>query len=210
MSIRKRMMLMLFTVHRILWTTRKPWKIIPGMLGLVSATIGAVEDIIWECGAESSDLPSAVLVSCKDYKDPTLWQTEPREGFPEGIPIVPITPWKTSFESQLQPMARTQLPLRLAWVVTVHKSQGLMLPRIRLGLGKNEFSCGLTFVALSRVIPLNGLLFIIEKLDWERVEKLGRKFLQLRLEDLARGYQVTYLNRHVYCIGQASTVLQLT
>jgi hypothetical protein len=52
-----------------------------------------VEDILWECGAESSDLPFAVLVSCKDYKGPTLWQTEPtREGFPEGIPIVPIIP----------------------------------------------------------------------------------------------------------------------
>jgi len=76
----------------------------------------------------------------------------------------------------------TQLSLRLAWAVTVHKSQGVMLPRIRLGLGHKEFSCGLTFVALSRVTSLDGLLFI-EKLDWERVRKLGGKFLQLQLED---------------------------
>jgi hypothetical protein len=100
------------------------------------------------------------------------------------IPIVPIGPLKT-FESQWQPMARTQLPLRLAWAVimTVHKSQGLTLPRIRLELGTKEFSRGLTFVALSRVPSLNGLLYI-EKLDCERVKtrKLGGKFLQLRLE----------------------------
>jgi hypothetical protein len=80
--------------------------------GIVNTTVGTVEDIIWECGAESSDLPLAVLVSCKDYKGPTLWRTEARERFPLGIPIVPIVPLKTSFESQSQPMARTQLPLR--------------------------------------------------------------------------------------------------
>jgi hypothetical protein len=56
------------------------------------------------------------------------------------------------------------------------------MPTIRLGLGTKEFSCGLTFVALSRVTTsLNGLLFI-EKVDWEQVKKLGGKFLQLRLE----------------------------
>jgi hypothetical protein len=53
-----------------------------------------------------------------------------------------------------------------------------------------EFSCGLTFVVLSRVTSLSGLLFI-EKLHWERVKKLGSKFLHLRLEDLARRYQGT-------------------
>ena len=61
------------------------------------------------------------------------------------------------------------------------------LPRIRLGLGPKEFSCRLTFVALSRVTFLNDLLFI-EKWDWERVKKLGGRFLELRLEDLARRY----------------------
>ena len=95
-----------------------------------------------------------------------------------------VTLMKTSFESQSRPKARTQLPLRLARAVTVHKSQGLTLPRIRLGLGKKEFPCGLTFVALFRVTSLDRLLFI-EKLNWERVKNLGGKFLQLRLQDLA-------------------------
>src|SRR6266852_5431400 len=54
-------------------------------------------------------------------------------------------------------MSRTQVSLRLAWAVTVHKSQGLILPKIRLGLGKREFSTGLTFVALSRVKALDDL-----------------------------------------------------
>jgi hypothetical protein len=46
-----------------------------------------------------------------------------------------------------------------------------------------EFSCGPTFMALSHVTSLNGLLFI-EKLDWEWVKKLCGIFLQLRSEDL--------------------------
>jgi hypothetical protein len=66
--------------------------------GIVNAAVGTVEDIIWECGAESSDLPLTVLVSCKDYKGPTLWRTEARERFPLGIPDCPNRP----FEDLLQ------------------------------------------------------------------------------------------------------------
>ena len=157
------------------------------LVGLVNATVGIVEDVIWERGAEKTNLPCAVLLSCLDYNGPTLWRTEPRPDFPRGVPVIPITPIKTSFESQSQQLARTQLPLRLAWSVTVHKSQGLTLPRIRLGLGKSEFSSGLTFVALSRAKSLDGLLFV-QPLHFDRVKKLGGKFLQLRLQDEARRY----------------------
>jgi len=45
-------------------------------------------------------------------------------------------PFKTSFESQSQPIARTQLPLWLVCAVTIHKAQDLALLRIRLELGR--------------------------------------------------------------------------
>ena len=51
-----------------------------------------------EDASSQSDLLLAVLVSCKTYRGPTLWHTEPRPDFPNGIPIVPITPLKTTFE----------------------------------------------------------------------------------------------------------------
>ena len=60
--------------------------------GLVNATTGIIEDVIWADGSSRSELPIAVLVSCKEYKGLTTWHTEPRPGFPEGIPIVPVTP----------------------------------------------------------------------------------------------------------------------
>jgi len=67
--------------------------------GLVNATMGVVEDVVWEEGAERSDLPLVVLVSCLTYKGPTLCHTEPWPGFPEGVPIVPIAPVKMTWQT---------------------------------------------------------------------------------------------------------------
>lgn len=163
-------------------------KLFNGILGLVNATTGIVEDIIWPVGASRSELPLAVLVSCPTYKGPTLWHTEPRPNFPDGIPIIPITPLKTSFEINSQPMSRKQLPLRLAWAVTVHKSQGLTLKKIKLGLGSREFSTGLTFVALSRVKEIDDIM-LVDQVDFSRVRSLGGKHMQYRFDDYARRYQ---------------------
>ena len=72
---------------------------------------------------------------------------------------VPIATWEQfdyRFNSDSKEIERVvvgtfvQLPVILAWAMTIHKSQGLTLERVHIDMGAGSFETGQTYVALSR------------------------------------------------------------
>jgi ATP-dependent DNA helicase PIF1 len=76
---------------------------------------------------------------------------------PTWIPITPVTAcWEDKTEKTL---SKTQLPLALAWAITIHKSQGLTLIEASIDLGPRDFAPGSEFTAISHIKSLEGLAF---------------------------------------------------
>ena len=140
--------------------------------GLVNGAMGTVQAICYKSGSPP-DLPLAVMVKFDHYAEPTC-----HDG---SVPIVPVRRnWLVTGAA----CSRLQLPLKLAWAVTIHKSQGLTLDKAVINLEKSDFCAGLSFVACSHVRKLSDLLFR-PPFDYQRIAHLGTtsNFRDRQLED---------------------------
>ena len=74
------------------------------------------------------------------------------------------------------------MPIKLAWAITIHKSQGLTLPKAWIDIGQSEKATGITYVAISRVRSLDSC--IIEPMTFERLASIKKSTqFQFRLNE---------------------------
>jgi ATP-dependent DNA helicase PIF1 len=70
----------------------------------------------------------------------------------------------------------SQVPLILAWALTIHKSQGATLDAAEIDVGTDVFACGQTYVALSRVKSLDGLYLTGFDVNRIQIDKKVREY----------------------------------
>lgn len=92
----------------------------------------------------------------------------------------------------------TQLPFRLAWAITIHKSQGQTVDRLIVDLSGGTFAPGQLYVALSRATSLAGL--VLRRKVFPKDLKTDRTVLRF----LARSTGATH--DHKYCAVRVLTV----
>ena len=143
-------------LRRNLWTNK----------GLVNGACGEVFDIVYLPGKTSpNDFPLTILVNFKKYRGPAFISSNPT--------VVPLYPIMATWKDSTTLCTRLQFPLTLSWSMTVHKCQGLTLDKVVVDLGKKETSCGISFVAVSRIRNIKDILFH-PPFDFERLRKISQ------------------------------------
>ncbi len=117
--------------------------------GYVNGSLGIVKKI----GEDDQHVPSTVTVELTTGDEVTVsmhsWEIH-RYSYDASISALTTEP-VGSFR---------QFPLRLAWAVTIHKSQGKTFERVVIDLGRGAFAHGQVYVALSRCTSLEGIALL--------------------------------------------------
>ncbi|MBN2621063.1 AAA family ATPase [candidate division WOR-3 bacterium] len=84
----------------------------------------------------------------------------------------------------------TQYPLKLAWAVTIHKSQGKTFDRVIIDVGRGTFAGGQMYVALSRCTAFQGIVL-------KKPVKKGNIFTDWRIVKFLTRYQYTLSDKKI-------------
>lgn len=79
-----------------------------------------------------------------------------------------IGPYTWDNNEKKNKVYKRQIPLELAFAISIHKSQGSTLEYVEMDIGRDIFEFGQTYVALSRVKNLEGL-FIMNRIDFTKI-----------------------------------------
>ena len=122
--------------------------------GLVNGSKGTVISIIYRPGNSPPALPACVIVQFDDYIGPSFLKSCPR-----CVAVTPYTHnWVKKVGSHNVQFDRTQLPLNLAFALTLYKVQGQTINKLWWHPGDREWATGAYYVALSRVSKLKDVL----------------------------------------------------
>ncbi|KAF5132980.1 ATP-dependent DNA helicase PIF1 [Metarhizium anisopliae] len=122
-------------------------------VGLCNGARGTVYDIGWAPGTDPvQDPPCVIMMEFDKYSGPVFLTTA------DGRKIVPILPVQRDFLIGATRCTRTQFPLVVCYAITVHKSQSITEDMIVTDLSCRDFQTGLSYVAVSRVKTLEGLM----------------------------------------------------
>ena len=142
-------------------------------VGLCNGSFGTIEQFWFAENMGPPNLPLAVLVHFHRYSGPAFLDACPK--------CIPVPPRVFEWMADGKHLSRQQVPLRLRYAMTIHKSQGQTLTKAVVDLGKGERVAGCTFVATSRVRSIHDIVF--EPMTFDRLKAIGRsKGMQKRLE----------------------------
>jgi ATP-dependent DNA helicase PIF1 len=113
-----------------------------------------------------------------------------------SIQGMPVVKYKNGYQMTMSPhiwpselipgIGVSQVPLILAWALTIHKAQGSTLDIAEVDAGSGIFECGQTYVALSRVKSLEGLYLSSFDAKRVRINKKVQEFYEVLEKEVNR------------------------
>lgn len=129
--------------------------------GLVNGSLGTVREIIFKRGERPPSLPQVIMVEFDRFTGPFIRDR-----------LYPVSASRANWKTGVTECSRKQIPLNLAYSITIHKSQGLTLDKAIVDIGPRETTPGLSYVALSRVRKFTDLI-ILNTFDYQRLSKIS-------------------------------------